>query len=187
MKIIYPIFILTIGTLLATACQTNSSTTNTPANQAANKPAVTANQNANQVNKPETNTTANETKSETNSTSSTATPTQVYKAYYAARKNKDIKALKQFISKEMFEFFEILGDGKPNALEEGLKEMAEQPLGPSDETRNEIIKGDTATIEYRNQKGEWETGDLVKEDGRWKLTIAKMDESDGKEKGKKSK
>jgi cytoskeletal protein RodZ len=186
MKTINTIFILAIGALLWTACQTNPANTNNPANQTANKATANAAQNTNQTNKPETNTSANNAKTETNSTSADS-PTAAYKAYYAARKNKDIQALKQLISKEMFEFFEILGEGKPNALEEGLKEMAEQPLGPSDETRNEKIKGDTATLEYRNPKGEWETGDLVKENGKWKLTIAKMDQSDEKESGKKPK
>ena len=104
-----------------------------------------------------------------------------YYAAYAARKNKDIKTLKQFISKDMFEFFEILGEGKPNPLDEGLKEFAESPQNASDECRNEKIKGDTATLEYLDEKGAWKTMDLVKEDGGWKLTIAKMDN------GKKSK
>lgn len=172
------IFTLTIAALLATACQTNPTTTNNTANQTANKAVSNANQNTNQANKPETNTTANDAKPETNtaSSSSASTPTAAYKAAYAARKNKDIKALKQLIAKDMFEFFEILGEGKPNAVEEGLKQMAEQPQGSSDETRNEKITGDTATLQYLNAKGTWETMDLVKEDGAWKLTIAKMDD-----------
>ncbi len=180
MKIIYTAFILTAVALLSTACQTNSTTTNNAANQTANKANTNAPQNTNQANKPETNVVANEAKTETNSnstvSSSATTPTATYKAAYAARKNKDIKALKQLISKEMFEFFEILGEGKPNPLDEGLKEMMEQPQGSSDETRNEKISGNTATLQYRNAKNEWETGDFVKEDGMWKMTIPEMDD-----------
>lgn len=182
MKIINTIFILTIGFLLATACQTNPTTTNNTVNQNVNKTNATTNQNTAQANKPETNTAVNEAKTESNTaaSSSVSTPTAAYKAAYAARKNKDIKALKQLISKDMFEFFEMMGEGKPNAVDEGLKEMCETPQGASDDARNEKIKGDTATIEYLDAKGEWHTMDLVKEDGSWKLTIAKMNQSEGK-------
>lgn len=180
------IFILTIATLFTSSLMTGCQQTNS-ANQAANKATTNTNQNTNQANKSETNTTANETKSETNTTaaSSASTPTAAYKAAYAARKNKDIKALKQLFSKDMFEFFEILGGDKPNAVDEGIKELVETPQGPSDDTRNEKITGDTATVEYIDQKGEWKTMDFVKEDGSWKLTIAKMNPSEKKESNKK--
>ena len=42
----------------------------------------------------------------------------------------------------MFEFFEMMGDNKPNAVDEGLKEMCESPQGASDDSRNEKITGD---------------------------------------------
>ncbi|MCB1024381.1 MAG: nuclear transport factor 2 family protein [Acidobacteria bacterium] len=106
------------------------------------------------------------------------TPSEAYKAAYAARKNKDIAALKKLMSKDMLEFFEIFGDGKPNAVDEGLRQLTEKPQGPTDETRNEKINGETATLEYLNEKGEWKTMDLIKENGSWKLTIAKMDQPD---------
>ena len=188
MKIMKTILILTITALLLTACQTNSATTNNTVNKAV----TNANQNTNQANKPETNTTAtnaNEAKAESNSTASTSasTPTAAYKAAHAACKNKDIKALKQLLAKDMLEFFEIIGEGKPNPLEAGLTELAESPRNPSDETRNEKIKGDTATLEFLDAKGEWKTMDFIKEDGAWKMTIAKMDKPEGKDKGKKDK
>lgn len=181
------ILILTITALLFTACQTNSATQTNAVNQTANKKAAN---NSNQENKLETNAAANEApKIETNSTTSVSasTPTAAYKAAYAARKNKDIKALKQLISKDMFEFFAMLGEGKPNPVDEGLKEMAEQPQGATDESRNEKITGDKATLEYLDAKGEWHTMDFVKEDGAWKLTIPKIDKPEGKDKGKKDK
>ncbi len=173
------IFMITIALLfvvgLNTSCQTNSANQNNALNQV-NKANSNANQTTNQANKPETNTVVNDTKPETNSSDSSSanTPTAAYKAAYAARKNKDIKALKQLISKDMFEFFEMMGEGKPNAVDEGLKELVETPQGSSDETRNEKITGDSATLEYLDKKGAWKTMDLVKEDGKWKLTIGKM-------------
>ena len=75
----------------------------------------------------------------------------------------------------MFEFFEMMGDNKPNAVDDGLKEMCESPQGASDDSRNEKITGDKATLEYLDKSGAWKTMDLVKENGGWKLTIAKMD------------
>ena len=157
MKIIYTAFILSFAALFSIACQTNSTAQNNTVNQTANKAPTNINQNTNQANKPETNTAANEAQTETNSTASTSaiTPTAVYKVAYAARKNKDIKTLKQVISKDMFKFFEIFGEGKPNAVDE-VKGMCETPQGSSDESRNEKIIGDTATLEYLDAKGEWQ-------------------------------
>ncbi|MEK7724553.1 MAG: hypothetical protein AAB336_09420 [Acidobacteriota bacterium] len=178
MKIINTIFILATVALLSIACQNNSATTNNTTNQVANKMAANANQNTNQANKPETNTAANDVKSEMNTSASVsaATPTEAYKSAYAARKNKDINALKKLMAKDMFEFFEILGEGKPNPVDEGLKQVMETPQGPSDETRNEKITGDKATLQYLDKDSKWATLDLVKEDGIWKLTVAKMDD-----------
>ena len=177
MKTILTITFAALFAVGLAACQTNSATTNNAANQTANKATTNATTNTNQANKPETNTTANDTKTESNSTASNSpsTPTAAYKAAYAARKNKDIKTLKQLISKDMFEFFEMMDDNKPNAVDEGLKEMCESPQGASDESRNEKITGDKATLEYLDKSGAWKTMDLVKENGGWKLTIAKMD------------
>lgn len=154
---------------LTTACQNNLTVQNTAANQSPNKPTTDTNQNSNKVSNPEIKPTASDANN-----SSGSTPTAAYKAAYAARKNKDIKALKQLISKDMFEFLEIMGEGKENAIDEGLKQLVETPQGSSDDVRNEKINGNTATLEYLNKSGEWKTMDLVKEDGMWKLTIAKM-------------
>ena len=178
MKIPNKIYTLTITALLAigltTACQNNSATQNNVVNQTANKATTNANQNANQLNKPESNTTAKEAKNESNTTtsSSASSPEAAYKSYYAARKNKDIKALKQLISKEMDDFFKMMGgEDNQNALDEGLKALAETPQGASDEIRDLKVKGDTATAKFQDKNGEWKTMDFVKEDGSWKLTI----------------
>lgn len=169
--------ILTVG-LLLTACQSNTSVANNPASQITNKPAANTNasQNANQ---PNANTITNEVKTETNSNASVLadTPTAAYKAAYAARKSKDIGTLKQLISKEMFELFEIMGEGKPDPVDEGLRQLCEQQQGATDEARNERINGDKATLQYLDKNGKWTTLDLVKEDGRWKLTIGEMDDA----------
>lgn len=111
------------------------------------------------------------------STTSTATPTDAYKAAYAARKNKDVPGLKKLMSKDIMEFFtEISGLGeKKQTIDELLMELCEKPQAPTAEARNEKIDGDHATIEYLDEKGDWSTMDFVKEGGGWKLTIPKMD------------
>lgn len=174
MKKITPGLILAVTALFAAACNNASTAPGNNTNQAANKPATNA--------APEANKAAN-TGTNTNTASNTAattypaadTPTNAYKAAYAARKNKDIKALRGMIAKDMEEFFEIFSEGKKGdeAVDEGLRQMCEQPQGPSDDSRNEKITGNTATLEYLNIKGDWHTMDFVKEDGKWKLTIPK--------------
>lgn len=172
------IFAVTITALFAigltTACQNNPATQNNAVNQTANKATTNANQNANQANKPETNSAANDAKSEINSTVSVSatTPEAAYKSYFAARKNRDIKALKQLVSKEMVDFFKMMGgEDNPNALDDGLKMLTESPQGDSDEIRDLKVKGDTATAKFEDKNGEWKTMDFVKEHGTWKLTI----------------
>jgi predicted lipid-binding transport protein (Tim44 family) len=159
-----------------TSCQKNSASENKTVTENINKTVSNANQNT--ANKTETNSNAADApKAETKSTSvSASTPTEAYKSAYAARKNKDIETLKKLIAKDMFEFFEILGEGKENPVDAGLKEMCESPQGPTDEVRNEKINGDKATLQYLDKDSKWATLDLVKEDGIWKLTIAKMND-----------
>lgn len=114
---------------------------------------------------------------DTLASSSTGTPTDAYKAAYAARKNKDVPGLKKLMSKEIIEFLtEIGGAGeKKQTLDELLMELCEKQQAPTAEARNEKIDGNYATIEYLDEKGDWSTMDFVKEGGGWKLTIPRMD------------
>lgn len=120
---------------------------------------------------------------------STATPTDAYKAAYAARKNKDVAGLKKLMSKDIIEFFtEIGGMGdKKQTVDELLMELCEKPQAPTAEARNEKIDGNFATIEYLDENRDWSMMDFVKEDDGWKLTIPRMDkdEKTGANPGKK--
>lgn len=155
--------------LSVASCQ-KAANANTASNQAGNAVAVNASSAAN---------TAAPVAADT-STNSIATPTNAYKAAYAARKNKDVPALKKLMSKDIIEFFTELGGmgDKKQTLDELLFELCEKPQAPTAEARNEKIDGDTATIEYLDEKGGWSTMDFIKEDGGWKLTIPKFDKSD---------
>ena len=125
-----------------------------------------------------------------NTADEAGTPTAAYKAAYAARKNKDVPALKKLMSKDILEFFtEIAGLGeKKQTIDELLMELCEKEQAPTAEARNEKINGDKATIEYLDEKGGWSPMEFVKEDGAWKLTIEKPEKGDVKnETGPKAK
>jgi len=79
------------------------------------------------------------------------------------------------MSKDILEFMTDIGSAENKTLDAELKEMCKKPQAKTDDTRNEKINGDKATLEYLDEKGKWETMDFVKEDGAWKLTIDKAD------------
>jgi hypothetical protein len=47
--------------------------------------------------------------------------------------------------------------------------MAESPQGPSDDIRNEVTVGNSATAETLTIRGNWEKRVFVREDGNWKI------------------
>ena len=148
------------------AANTNSSAnTNTSVNLNANKPV----ENANKTETANANTSG--------STGSLATPTEAYNTAYALRQKKHGPGLKKVLSKDLIEFFTEIGKADKKSLDDMLKELAEKPQGPSNETRNEKITGDTAVLEYKDEKGEWKEMDFIKEGGEWKLTMAKADKT----------
>ena len=140
-------------------CQKNDNT-NSAANNA-NKTATNANANA----KPETT----ETKTESGPTGSLATPTDAYKTAYELRKKKDIEGLKKVMSKDILDFLTMMGEDDKKSLDDMLREMCDKPQAPTNESRNEKITGNTATLEYPDDKGNWKTMDLVKVGNDWKV------------------
>ncbi|MEP6848858.1 MAG: hypothetical protein ABI999_08365 [Acidobacteriota bacterium] len=116
---------------------------------------------------------ANDTKtgSTTVEAAASASPSVVYRAFYAASKNGDDETMKTLISRGKFRALDF--SDKKRADERNtqtLRKLLEQPLGPSDDTRNEKITDETATVECLNPKVKWYTRKFVKEDGIWKLT-----------------
>lgn len=99
-----------------------------------------------------------------------SSPTATYKAVYAAMKNKDAAAFKRAMTKKDLQTIEESAKAADQSSDEILKQVLSfTPLPSSDESRNEIIDGDEATLEVRNALDEWETVHFVKEDGRWKM------------------
>jgi hypothetical protein len=99
-------------------------------------------------------------------------PTGTAKAFYEAVKTRDVPGIKATMSKgslAMMESFAKLGN-------KSLDEMLKDPQSPPPRTfdaRNEVITGDTATLELKDEKGNWEKVPFVKEDGQWKIAIDK--------------
>jgi predicted lipid-binding transport protein (Tim44 family) len=95
------------------------------------------------------------------------TPTEGFKAFYEAAKNKDVAALKKTISKKLLTDLEneAKREGKP--FDDFLLGSDATPSMP--EVRNEKIEGDKATLEVKGRGDTWRTTKLVKEDGTWKL------------------
>jgi hypothetical protein len=106
---------------------------------------------------------------------SLATPTDAYKTAFAIRQRKDSQALRRVLSKEILEFFTEMGKAEGKSLDEMLKDLTERPQAGAPETRNEKINGNRATLEYKDEKGEWEEMDFEKEGGEWKLTLPKAE------------
>ena len=144
------------------ASQPNVSTSNTNANVTV----ANANANANTSKSEAPTTTADST-----SVGSLATPTEAYRTAYALREKKDIAGLKKVLSKEVIEFLEVVADADKKKLDDVIAEMFVKPQAKTPETRNEKIKGDRASLEYLDEKGEWSVMDFVTEDGVWKMSF----------------
>ena len=99
-----------------------------------------------------------------------SSPTATWKAAYAAVKNKDVAAFKKVVTKKDLQDIEDEAKKAGKSSDDMLKEaMNAIPLPKSDESKDEKIDGDKATLQVKNEKDEWETVNLVKEDGEWKM------------------
>src|SRR2546423_1051712 len=115
--------------------------------------------------------------------SKNSTPTKAYQTSYGAMKNKDIKALKSVMKKDVLDRGEkeAKAQNKTNddMLRERLDFMEKYPSSYNRytlETRNETIASDgkNATIEVKinpdiSPRDRWERFHFVKEDDGWKL------------------
>jgi hypothetical protein len=148
------------------ACQTATESGSSNANRSATNTAAQSATNTNQ-------TEVAKTDDSPTSGGSLATPTESYKAGYAARQKKDIAGLKRVLSKEALDFLTEMGKEEKKTLDDQLRALAEKPQAATAETRNEKINGDRAMLEYLNEKGTWSTMDFVKEGNDWKIGLPK--------------
>lgn len=102
-----------------------------------------------------------------------ASPTATVKAFYDAVKARDADGIKNTMSKGSLAMMETFAKAQNKTLDEALKEPNTSPQPAAFEAKDEKITGDTATVQVKDEKGNWETIPLVKEDGKWKIALDK--------------
>jgi Domain of unknown function (DUF4878) len=102
-----------------------------------------------------------------------SSPTATAKAFYEAVKAKDAAGIKNTMSKGSLEMMEKFAKMQNKSLDEALKEPSGAPPPTSFESKDEVITGDTATLQVKDEKGNWESIPFVKEDGKWKIALDK--------------
>jgi len=98
-------------------------------------------------------------------------PGETLKQYVAAAQKKDSAAMKGFLSKGSIEFLDKSAKSKNISVDELLRMEADVQAQQIPETRNEIIEGDTATVEVKNTvTGAFDIKlPFVKEENAWKI------------------
>lgn len=117
---------------------------------------------------------------------STGTPSDVYRAAYELREKKDLAGLKKIMSKDVLEFLTMVAEEEKSTLDREIAKIFEKPQAKTVETRNEMVRGDRAALEYLDEDGEWKTMDFIKEDGAWKLALPHVDSPDPSSSEKKA-
>lgn len=107
-----------------------------------------------------------------------SSPTETFKTYTVATLNKDIQAIKDSLSNASLRFVEEAARKQNVTVEEmltgGAVQMTERKIP---ETQNEKIEGINATIEVKNDMtGNYDKLPFVKENGKWKLALDKLQE-----------
>lgn len=102
-----------------------------------------------------------------------SSPTATAKAFYDAVKTRDVQGIKNSMSKSSLEMMEKFAKLQNKNLDEALKDPGGSTPPATFEARNEKITGDTATLEVKGEKGNWESLPFVKEDGQWKIALDK--------------
>lgn len=98
------------------------------------------------------------------------TPTELFKNFYTAARNKDVAALKSMLSKSALADTEREARERGQTLDQFLSDRG-RFLSPNlPELRNEKVEGDRASLEIRREgAADWRTVTFVKEDGEWKV------------------
>ena len=104
-------------------------------------------------------------------------PAATARAFNEAIKNKDVAGFKRTINEADLKVREGVAFSRNMSVDEYLKqELASMKwAGDIQETRNEVISGEKATVEVKIN-GEWQTWVFVKENGEWKRVISFMEE-----------
>jgi hypothetical protein len=99
-----------------------------------------------------------------------ATPTEAFKLFYEAMKNKDVAALKSLISKETLASMEAEAKTRNKSLDDYLAEGSNSVPPSMPQLGEEKIEGDKATVQFKiDNAPNWSAFSFVKEDGGWKI------------------
>ncbi len=116
------------------------------------------------------------TKTETAAKTTTvkqSTPTEAGESFFNSIKNKDKAAFKSLMSKDSVEILNAAASEKKITFDDLLDKQffPNTPMPDKYEQRNEKITGDKATVELKDEKGEWSPMTFVKENGVWKVSL----------------
>ena len=101
-----------------------------------------------------------------------STPTELFKTFYTAAKNRDADALKSTMSRASLAYAESEAQKKGQSVDEFLAAQGQYFPPNMPEIRNEKIEGDKATLEFKREgAANWSTARFVKEDGEWKVSL----------------
>ena len=110
-----------------------------------------------------------------NAVNQTKSPTETLQAWNEATKKKDIPAIKSMLSKGTLDLLEQSAKKQNKTVDEILLKDEGASFQDLPETRNEMIEGETATVEVKNNvSGEFQKIPFVKEDGVWKVALDKF-------------
>src|SRR5215208_1512659 len=102
-----------------------------------------------------------------------STPTEAFKSFYEATKNKDVASLKKLMTKETLAEMEKEAKGDNKTLDAYLADESQKGLPPAmPQLGEEKIDGDKATLQFKSEKAtNWSTASFIKEDGDWKVSF----------------
>jgi hypothetical protein len=156
--------------LVGAACSKTATNSNN-ANTSVNTSNTTANTTTTTTNT--ANTTAN-TSTPTPPSTANSSPMATFRAVYDAFRNKDAAALKKTMASADLKALEERSKKNGESADGFLKMLVESPdtTPPAVlEMRNEKINGDKATVEVKDEKGNWDKISFLKEGDEWKVVM----------------
>jgi hypothetical protein len=101
-----------------------------------------------------------------------STPTEAFKLFYEATKNKDTKALRSLIAKDSLAAMETEAKNRNKSLDDYLDQSSSGVPSTMPQPGEEKIEGDKATLQFKREGAtNWSTASFVKEDGGWKMSF----------------
>ena len=101
-----------------------------------------------------------------------STPTELFKRFYTAARDKDVAGLKSMMSREALADTEREAKKRGQSLDDFLAAQGQYFPPNMPEIRNEKVEGDKASLEFRREgAANWSTAWFVKEDGEWKVNF----------------